>query len=271
MLVLYEEGYDVHVTFLKKEKVKEILPSKDIIYPDEIRVFAITNMVRSLTIMSSEKFNPRILGVAFFIVAIASLVSEVLFSALVESGDMSTDLTNIANNVLQLRMSIIVDMITAVGIIVLGVLLYTVLSNQNKIVANIAISFYLAESIILAVSKTNLFYLISVSQEWVLAGSPSSSYFQTLGILFLGIIRAGYNIHMVFFALGGILFYYLLYRSEVVPKALTIFALIAISLVLVGALLAIFELYFIIFMLPNMLFELSIGIWIMAKGLSETS
>lgn len=75
----------------------------------------------------------------------------------------------------------------------------------------------MAEAIILAVSKINAFPLLSLSQEYVKAGSPDSSYFQTLGSLFYGADRSGYNIMMLFFSLGAVLFYYLFYKSRYIP------------------------------------------------------
>ena len=49
----------------------------------------------------------------------------------------------------------------------------------------LALGLFLAEATILAVSKTSAFSLISLSQEFVKAGVPDASYYQTLGTLLL--------------------------------------------------------------------------------------
>jgi hypothetical protein len=75
---------------------------------------------------------------------------------------------------------------------------------------------------------------------------------------------------MLAFCLGGILFYYLLYKSRVVPGALSLWGLIATLPMLIGTLTQIFG-YTIpfIFYVPYVPFELVIGICILVKGVKE--
>jgi hypothetical protein len=78
----------------------------------------------------------------------------------------------------------------------------------------------------------------------------------------------GNTLHMLAFCLGGILFYYLLYKSRVVPVALSLWGLIATFPMLIGTLTQIFG-YTIpfYFYLPYVPFELVIAIWILVKGI----
>ena len=82
-----------------------------------------------------------------------------------------------------------VELLTSVGIIVLAVLLFVVLHKQNKTIALVALGLWLAEAVILAVSKIGAFALIPLSLEYIKAEAPDSSYFQTLSTLFFGIDR----------------------------------------------------------------------------------
>ena len=63
--------------------------------------------------------------------------------------------------------------------------------------------------------------LIPLGLEYIQAETPASSYYQTLGTLFLGVDQNAAAIHMLFFCLGAILWYYLLFRSRDVPRALS--------------------------------------------------
>jgi len=169
---------------------------------------------------------------------------------------------------MQMRISILLALFTSVAIIVLAVLLFVVLHKQNKTIALIALGLYLAEAIVLAVSKIGAFALIHLSLEYVKAGASDSSNFQILGTLFFGVDRWGDTIHMLFFCLGGILWYYLFYRSNYIPRILSLWGILAVSLALIGTLLVIFDLEpLIILVIPNGLFELTIGIWLMLKGI----
>ena len=218
--------------------------------------------------MNSNNYIPRLLGAAFFSVAVLSIAQMYLSFFTLLSGSISDSFVNISNNLMQIRISILLALFTSVGIIVLAVLLFVVLHKQNKTIALVALGLYLAEAILLAVSKIGAFTLIPLSLEYVQAGTPDSSYFQILGTLFFGVDRWGDTIHMLFFCLGGILWYYLFYKSKYIPRVLAVWGLLAVSLALIGTLLVIFDFEpSMILVIPNGLFELTIGIWLMLKGI----
>jgi hypothetical protein len=81
---------------------------------------------------------------------------------------------------------------------------------------------------------------------------------------------SAYSARLQPFCLGAILFYYLFYKSRVVPRVLSLWGLIAVSLVLIGTLFAIcgHEVPLIVY-LPYVPFEFVIGVWILVKGINE--
>ena len=217
--------------------------------------------------MNSGNKSAKLLGATFLIVAIATLLSDFVLRSLLGSGSISDSLVNIANNTVTMRIVILLDLITAIGIVVLAVLLFVILQKQNKTIALVALGWWLGESVVLAVSKISTFSLLSLSQEYVEAGAPGSSHFQTLGILFRDATTWGYTTVLLFFAIGGILFYYLFYKSRVVPWGLSVWAIIAVWLALIGCLLKIFDVDFGYIFIPNIAFELVIGVWLIIKGI----
>jgi hypothetical protein len=120
------------------------------------------------------------------------------------------------------------------------------------------------------VSKIGAYGLIPLSQGFAEAGAPESSHFQTLGaFLYQGVDRFGYDIHMLFFCLGGILWYYLFYASGYLPRALPLWGLVAVSLLTIPILLALYdrELTFALILgLPYAPYELVLGLWLIVKG-----
>ena len=219
--------------------------------------------------MNSDKNTPRFLGAAFLLQAVAAAVWTYLLSSLIVTGDISASMTNIANNALQMRASIVFTMITAIGVAMLGALLYLVLHKQNKIIALVALVLYLIEAAILAASRIEAFSLLRISQESVIAGHPA--YLQTLGNLFYESAAFGDWLHMLPFALGATLFYYLFFKSGYIPRALSLFGLIAALLALIGTPFGLlgYDVPKIVF-LPNLPFELTIGVWLMVKGIRDT-
>lgn len=222
--------------------------------------------------MNEKNYTPRrLLGAIFFIVAVTSILSGFLFSLTIGSGSIHNNLINISNKTMQARISLLIDLITSVGIVVLAMLLYINLEKQNRNIALVALGWWLVEAALLAVSKISAYSLIALSLEYVKAGTPDSSYFQTLGILFKDADKLGYAVHLLFFSLGGILFYYLFYKSKSIPRVFSIWGIVAVSLALIGTLLTLLglDLGMIMFamFIPNGLFELAIGVWLMSKGI----
>jgi hypothetical protein len=179
-------------------------------------------------------------------------------------------MTNIANNAVQMRASIVFTMITAIGIVMIGVLMYVILKEQNRNIAIVAMGLYLLEAGILAASRIPAFALLRISQESVIAGHPD--YLQALGNLFYESAEFGDWLHMLPFALGATMFYYLFYKSGFIPRALSLWGLIAASLALIGTPLVLlgYDVPMIVF-LPNLPFELTIGVWLMVKGIRDDS
>jgi hypothetical protein len=224
--------------------------------------------------MDTNKNTPRLLGATFLIVVLTSLTGGLLLSTVVGSGNISEILINIANKITLMRMSILIDLVTSVGVIVLATLLYIVLNNQNKPMALVAYGLWLGEAFSIALSKTAAFALIPLSLDFVKAGTPELSYYQTMGdFLYYGVVGIqGQTMHMFFYCLGGILWYYLFYKSKYIPRAISLWGLIAVSVALVGIVLKFFDFDVpIIAYLPILPFEITIGFWLLIKGVQNES
>jgi len=222
--------------------------------------------------MNTDTSIIRLLGATQLVVFVASMVSERLLTSVVGSGTTTSILVNVSKNLTRMRISNLVALLNSLAIVVLAVMLYVVFCKQYRIIALVALLCFVAEAITLAVSKVGAYGLIPLSQEFVEAGAPEPSYFQALGgFLYHGLDRLGYDIHMLFFCLGGILWYYLLYSSRLVPRPLALWGLVAICLLTIPVLVMLYtrrSTPLMVLGLPYAPFELVLGIWLMVKGLS---
>jgi len=220
--------------------------------------------------MNVDMNTIRFLGAAQLFVFVASLLSNQLLKSLVGSGDISESLVNISENLPRMRISTLVALLNCLGIVTLGALFYIVLNEQNKILALVALGCFLAEGITLAVSKIGAYGLISLSQEFVAAGAPESTYFQSLGdFLYNSVDQKGYDIHMLFFCVGAILWYSLLHVSGFVPPLISIWGIVAVCLISIPVLLSLIGIDFLpagILALPYAPYELVLGVWLIFKG-----
>jgi len=216
----------------------------------------------------------------FIIVVAIGILSGIPLSALNYAltgppENISETMISFANNPTMVQMSIVGFLMEAVAIVLLTVLLYVTLKKQNKIIARWAFGLWIIEAVFLAVREINAFSLLKVSQEFLKAGAPDSSYFQTLGSLFYELMQFSYDVQMVFYCTGGILFYYLFLKflkSKYVPQVLSLFGIIAASVGFIGELFTIFGYVVPLYVfLPILPFELAIGVWLMVKGIRDGS
>jgi hypothetical protein len=192
--------------------------------------------------METDVNTIRLLGAVQLIVIVGSVILDRLLASVVGSGSISDILVNISGNLTRLRVSNLVALGQSLAIVVWGVLYYVVFYKEYKIIALVALGLFLAAAITLAVSKIGTNGLIPLSQEFVEAGAPERSYFQTLGdFMYFGVDRRGYDIHMLFTVLSLILWNYLFYISKYIPAGLSLWGLAAIFLFLITVLLVIYN------------------------------
>jgi hypothetical protein len=234
--------------------------------------WAVTSNLKRRDSMNTANRTSRVLGIAFLLQFVTSFVSGVfLKSALLAPGSIGESMIRIANNPLLMRAYILVDMLTALGIIFLGATLFLTLRKLNETMALVALGFYILEAALLAVSRLAAFSLLSMSQAYAATGQPAS--LQTMATVALESMNfVGSTMHMLAFCPGGLLFYYLLYKSGIVPRALSLWGLITVLPCLIATLLVVFgyeaPAFLYILYMP---FELVIGVWILVRGINEAS
>jgi hypothetical protein len=222
--------------------------------------------------MNTANKTSRILGVAFLLQFVTSFSSGAFMKqAWFVPGNISETMFKIADHSLLMRTNILVDMLTALGITFLGAILFLTLRKQNEKMALTALGFYILEAALLAGSRIETFSLLRISQEYVTTGQPA--YLLTMGNLaYESMDFVGNTLHMLAFCLGGILFYYLLYKSNVVPHWLSLWGLITVFPMLIGTVSQVFgsALPF-YFYAPYVPFEFVLGVWILVKGIKDDS
>lgn len=184
----------------------------------------------------------RLLGAVQLIVILGSVITDRLLATAIGSESISEILLNVSKNLTRVRLSNLAALGLSLAIVVWGVLYYIVFKEEYETIALVALGLFLASAITLAVSKIGTYALIPLSQKFIEAGTPDSSYFQTLGdFLYYDVGKQGYDIHMLFTTLSLMLWNYLFYISGYIPRALSIWGLVAIGLFLLTVLLVIYN------------------------------
>ena len=221
--------------------------------------------------MDVDTNTVRLLGAAQLLVFMSAVLSERLPASVVGSNGISDMLVNISKHVTRMRISNLLALVESLATVVLAVLFFIVFNKQFEIIALMALGFFFLEAMTQAIRMIGGYALIPLSKEFVDAGVPEHTYHQTLGdFLHFGIVRQGYHIHNLFFCSGAILWYYLFLKSEYIPQALSVWGLVAVSLLLVPVLLQLNNRRFTHpIMAVGLLyvpFELVLGLWLIIKG-----
>jgi hypothetical protein len=173
------------------------------------------------------------------------------------------------------RISIVCDLITFAGTVVLITALYVLLKPVNEGLALLASFWRLVECAILgAITVASLIVLLLFSRR---------EYSQVFGVdqlrslatLSIDAHRAGFRFAGIFFGLGSAVSSYLLFKSQYVPRVLAALGMFASLLVLA------FMFAFILFPpflatgrlwtsnLVVIAFELTMGLWLLVKGVTD--
>jgi len=220
--------------------------------------------------MNTKKRTARIVGVLFLTAMVTSLLGGIWLESILNAPDY---LTTVSANETQVTIGVILELINCAAVVGIAVMLFPILKKHSEALALGYVGIRVVEAAILTVAVISPLSLITLSQEYLTAGASDASYFQTLGTLLMaarahlaGLVLA------VFFSLGALLLYYLLYRSKLVPRFISVWGFIAVALLLTWNLLEAFGISIsagMILALPIILNEIFLGIWLIVRGFNS--
>jgi Domain of unknown function (DUF4386) len=213
-------------------------------------------------------------GVLFIIATVANILS-LPFLAPMKATNYLVSVSANGNQVATGALLLFIAAAAAVGI---AISLYPVLRKYNEGLALGAAGFRLIEGVFYIVAVMGLLLLITLSQQFVKAGAPDSSYFQTLGVLVVAGYRWVGNVgSLLAFSIGALLYYYIFYQTRLVPRWLSGWGLVAIILTMVSGLLVMFGLIGpmstgqVVLNLPIGVQEMVLAVWLIVKGFNSSA
>ncbi|MEY3417763.1 MAG: hypothetical protein RL060_1875, partial [Bacteroidota bacterium] len=151
--------------------------------------------------------------------------------------------------------------------IVLGVIMAPIFKPYNQPLAYGYLSAAIASTVLLIVGAIFLLLSIPLSEEFVNVGAGDTKNLELLFTLCKKANFFSYQIAMVIWGLGGLIFSYLLYVSKIVPRWLSIWGIIGYVIFISGAFFALFGINIdVILDIPGGLFEIFLSFWLIIKG-----
>ncbi|MHB0874720.1 MAG: DUF4386 domain-containing protein, partial [Anaerolineae bacterium] len=174
--------------------------------------------------------SARIAGALFLTAMVTSLVGGVWLESILSAPDY---LVTVAANETQVTIGVLLELVNCAAVVGIAAVLFPILKRHSEALAIGYVGFRVVEAGVLAAAVISPLVLVALSQEHLAAGASGGSYFQTLGTL-LREARAQLAglLTPVFFSLGGVLLYYYLYQSKLVPRFISVWGLLAVALVL---------------------------------------
>ncbi|MCI3920398.1 DUF4386 domain-containing protein [Paenibacillus sp. TRM 82003] len=155
----------------------------------------------------------------------------------------------------------------SVAVVGISVLLYPVLKRHSESIALGYLGSRLVEATLLACGIAMTLTLLIGGNSDVATGSANDAYRQTIGSFAVAGRGATFELAMLALASGSILFCVLLYRTKLVPRALSLLGLVGYASLLASSGLTIggFEPSMILY-IPGGIFEIVFPVWLIARG-----
>lgn len=185
-------------------------------------------------------------------------------------------LTLVSANRNQVIVGVLLELTNGVAYLGIAMLMFPILRRRFESLALGYVAFRIIEFIMQTLSDLSPLALLSVSEEFVRAGAPASSSFQTAGAVLLAERVWAFQMVSITFGLGALLFYYMLYQTNLIPRFISIWGLIGAVTVLTTVMLDIFALSVspaigLVLGLPMLLNELFLGVWLIVKGFNPSA
>jgi hypothetical protein len=223
--------------------------------------------------LSTNRTTARIAGALFITATVADLLSRLLLGP-VRSSDY---LSEIYANKYQLTVGALLLLIGALAAAGIAISLYRILRRYNEGLALGAVGFRTIEAMLYTVSVIGVLLLLALSQEFVKAGAPASSYFQTSGTILKALRDWAGLIGTLAFYPGALMYYFIFYKSKLVPRWLSGWGGVGATLGIVAALLVLFRVIGsmstvqIVLNVPIGVNEMVLAVWLIVKGFSASS
>jgi hypothetical protein len=181
-------------------------------------------------------------------------------------------LSTIAANSTLLAIGAVLWLSTVAGDVAHGVLMFPVLKPHSERGAVGYLATRIIDATFIAVMVLLILIQIPLGMEYLNSGSSDKSSLQALGAVFTQANLYAYEIAMITVGVAGLILCSMFYRTQLVPRFLALWGLIGYAILLLGSVLQVlgFNLNS-IQAIPGGLWELFIGVWLIAKGFSTSS
>jgi hypothetical protein len=215
--------------------------------------------------------NARVAGFTFLFYIAVAFPAIVLMNRATSGEGTAAKLARVAERASDVRVAILLTLLSCFAAVVLAVTLYGITRHEDHELALMVLAFRLGEGVLGAIGIPNALALLWLATTGSGPGAPDVATANALGA-FLLMPAQGTMIGAPFFAVGSMIFSYLLLRGRLVPVPLawlgvfaSVLVVVASPLQLVGLLKGPLTTYM---WMPMLAFEVPLGLWLIIKGVA---
>ncbi len=221
------------------------------------------------TVETSRQFYARLAGFTILFYMAVGFTSVVLYNRATDAEGTNAILLRIAEHASAMRATILLELLESFSALVLAVTLYGITRDENHELAMLALVCRVCEGLLGALGIRNTLGLLWLTKAGADAGGTVAA--DALGDLLLMPAQSA-MIGAPFFAVGSMIFSYLLLRGRIVPAPLAWLGVLASVLLVVGLPLQVagfFKGPMTGYMwLPMIAFQIPLGLWLLIKGVA---
>lgn len=222
----------------------------------------------------THKTNARIAGFTFIFYIAAGITSMVLSGRATGGEEIAAKLANIAQHTMEMRLVVLLSLLTCFSALVLGVTLYAITREQDRDLAMLGLISRVAEGL------AGMFMPRTLALLWLATASGSNAPDTTSAhALAAFLLKLGaWSPSAIFFAVGSTLFSWLLLRGRMIPAALAwlgVFASVLLVVILPLQLAGLFggsanwfSAITWLMWLPMLVYEVALALWLIIKGVA---
>jgi hypothetical protein len=208
---------------------------------------------------------------------LVSMTASLLYATFFESL-LDLPLAEVHSNGIQVTAGAFLELTNCVAIVGIAALLFSILKRHNESLALCYVGFRAVECAVLVAGVISGLLLIPLGQQFIEAGAPEASHFQTIGALVLKGKGMALQMAILICGLGGLILTSMLYQARLIPRLLAGWGFVGYALVCASAVLDVFGLIdtthgaSMLMYVPGGLFEaLLFPIWLLVKGFNSSA
>src|SRR5215468_4580873 len=197
-------------------------------------------MTQKRIVDAAQRRAEIMVATLFLLTAAASIPAAFVLDPILNAPDY---LARVFPNKGAVELAALLWSINNVGIVFIAVFAFGLLRKLDEALAVGYLASRIIEGTVMMVGIIATFLLIPLSQEFIEAGTPQSSWYVTIGgVLKHARFLALTQVSLPILGLGGLLFTWMLFRYRLVPRFIPVVGLIGYALVFLGGVAGWFDL-----------------------------